>query len=62
MIDKRTQTVESELLEPNEINHLKVTIPFKSSNLGGKQTNADYSCFDLEVNEPKNESELSTLV
>ena len=48
MVDKKTQTVELELIEPNEINHLKVKIPFKSSDLEVKVTNSDPTLlFDL---------------
>ena len=60
IVDKKKQTVESELIEPNEINRLKVRMPFKSSHLKDKATNTDYSCFDIKVNDPQNESELST--
>lgn len=41
MVDKKTQAVESELIEPNEINHLKVKMPFKSNNLEVKSTNTN---------------------
>ena len=38
MVDKKTQTVESELIDPNEINCLKVKMPFKISNLKDQAT------------------------
>ena len=58
IVDKKTQTADSELIEPNEIIRLKIKVPFKSSNLKDK---TDYSCFDVRGNNPQNGSGLSTL-
>lgn len=55
IIGKKIKTVESELLEPNEINLLKVKMLFKD-----KVTNTNYFCFNAKVNEHQNESEWST--
>ena len=41
MVDKKTRTVESELIQPNETNRLKVKMSFISSNLKDKTTNTD---------------------
>ena len=41
MVDKKTRTVESELIQPNETNRLKVKMSFISCNLKDKATNAD---------------------
>ena len=41
MVDKKTRTVESELIHPNETNRLKVKMSFISSNLKDKTTNTD---------------------
>ena len=41
MVDRKTRTVESELIQPNETNRLKVKMSFISSNLKDKTTNTD---------------------
>ena len=41
MVDKKTRTAESELIQPNETNRLKVKMSFISSNLKDKTTNTD---------------------
>ena len=41
MVDKKTRTVESELIQPNETNRLKVKMSFISCNLKDKATNTD---------------------
>ena len=59
MVHKETQTVELELIEPNEINCLKANMPFKNSRLKDKGTHTEYSCFYVKVNDLQHESGLS---